>query len=152
MCTLIWFPLDGRSGSETHRLSLFPLKLLMSFPSNHVLFCWELPPGVSHLPTSFLPPCQGNAVTRSHNALQLPSVWKHCSGAVSIWHVLKKTQQNKSEINLYYEMLYVNAGRQWGSWGVRDVEVSGGVRWGDTFRRFKLLRILVEIGFICKHA
>lgn len=118
--------------------SLSPSKLLMSFPSNHVLFCWELPPGASHLPTSFLPPCQGNAVTCSHNALQLPSVRKQCRGAVSIWHFLKKKQQNQneSEMNLYCEMLYVNADRRRGSWGASNVEVSGAS--ADTFRQFKL--------------
>lgn len=132
-------------------LASFPLKLLMSFPSNHVLFCWELPPGVSHLPTSFLPPCQGNTVSHSHNALQLLSVKKHCGVAVSIWHFLKK-KKKKSEIKLYYEMLYVNAGRQRGLWRVRDVEVSG--LSGDTFYTSQtlLLRILVELVFICKHA
>lgn len=83
-----------------------PPKLLVSFPSHHALFCGELPPGVSHLPTSFLPPCQGKTVSHSHNALQLLSVKKHCSVAVSIWHT------KKSKMRLYYEMLHVNAGRQ----------------------------------------
>lgn len=89
------------------------------FSSNHVLFCWELPPGVSHLPTSFLPRCQGNAVTRSHNALQLPSVRKHCEHMA--FKKIKIKLRNKSEIYLYYEMLYVNADRRCGSWGVKSL-------------------------------
>lgn len=49
---------------------------------------------------------------------------KHCSGAVSIW-------QNKSDVNLYYELLCANADRRWGLWGVRDVDVSRAS--GDSF-------------------
>lgn len=65
-------------GAQNRRLFLRPLKMLLSFPSNHVLFCWELPPRVSHLPTSFLPTCRGNAVTRSHNALREETLLWHC--------------------------------------------------------------------------
>lgn len=109
----------GRAQGRAASVSL-PPKLLVSFPSNHVLFCWELPPGVSHLPTSFLPPCQGIAVTRSHNALQLPSERKRCSGAVSIWHFLKKNNKKSQKLTFTMKrcMEMLTGGEARGEWGM----------------------------------
>lgn len=91
-------------GAQNRRLFLRPLKMLLSFPSNHVLFCWELPPRVSHLPTSFLPTCRGKCSNPlpqcSADALREETLLWHCEHmALSL-----KKKNNKISQNLTFTM------------------------------------------------